>query len=102
MPIIRLAELGENRMKVSNMTTSNGNTAPNQFIIDEEHATVFQSYETTIAVISKSTGHIVLDINHWRSSRTTNRYRNQFLGMTTPAIEHGIIDQSILLSDLNG
>ncbi len=98
-------------MKVSNMTSSRGNKVPNQFIIDltgslwgnMDSKQVFQSYETTIA--TKTTWpdrtDIELDRAKWDYSRTTSKYRNQFLGMNTGEIEAGIADGSIKLVDLN-
>ncbi len=78
-------------MRVSNMTSSIGNTVPNQFLIEglaagtffngEERlqsGRAFQSYDTMIAFIDR-TGQIYLDENAWDYSRTTGKYRNQFI-----------------------
>lgn len=69
------------------MESSRGNKVANQFEIygqdsNGEYFSIFQSYRTTIA---KSTTHkgetkIFLDSNYWDYSRTTGKYRNQFLG----------------------
>ena len=66
-------------MKIENMTSSNGNAVPNQFIIrDDEGNTWFQSYDSMIAV-KRSNGKIELDSKTWDYSMTTGKYRNQFL-----------------------
>jgi len=47
-------------MRVRNMTSSNGGTVPNQFIIDDGNGVIyFQSYQTIIA--KKDHGVITLD-----------------------------------------
>jgi len=68
----RLKGFGE----VVNMTTSTGNAAPNQFIIYFDNGSVFKSYSSIIAV--KYKGQIYLG-KHWDYSKTTGKYRNQFL-----------------------
>ena len=87
--------------KVRNMTSSNGNKIANQFVIelgsDEE---IFQSYKTIIA--HKKGAEITLDADYWDYSRTTSKYRNAFLGMTTQEIKQGIKSGSIKLEELNG
>ena len=67
-------------MKVSNMTSRNGNKVPNQFIIDHGDKTVFQSYETIVAV--NENGNVTLDSNALEYSTTTTKYLKQFLGTT--------------------
>lgn len=64
-------------MKVKNMTSANGNKIANQFIIESENFTTFQSYESTIIVIdySKKIIYIHPDYNY---SKTTGKYRNLF------------------------
>ena len=64
-------------MKVQNMTSSNGNKVPNQFIIDSGNKTVFQSYTTIVAV--NENGKITLDSNALEYSNTTLKYLKQFL-----------------------
>ena len=60
------------------MTSSNGNTVPNQFIIHlPENVTVFKSYNTVIA--HNRNGIIVLDKNALEYSKTTLKYLKQFL-----------------------
>tara|TARA_Y100000401_G_scaffold15553_1_gene10597 strand:- start:36938 stop:37243 length:306 start_codon:yes stop_codon:yes gene_type:complete len=90
-----------NTPKVHNMTSSNGNKIANQFVIelgiDEE---IFQSYKTIIA--HKKGAEITLDSDYWDYSRTTSKYRNSFLDMTTQEIKQGIKSGSIKLEKLNG
>ena len=70
-------------MKVSNFKSPRGNFVPNQFLITEKDGTeIYQSYKTTIAVRA-ITGKIFLDEDSWNYSRTTSRYRNEFLGEKT-------------------
>ena len=87
--------------KIENMTNSNGNETPNQFIITTPDYVVFQSYSSIIAVQHRRTMKIVLDRQKWDYSITTGKYRNQFTGLdkkqTIKAIESGEIE----LSDLN-
>lgn len=64
-------------MIVDNMTSPNGNKVANQFIIDDGHRTVFQSYESTIAVINRD--NMTIEIHpSWDYSRTTGKYKNIF------------------------
>lgn len=88
--------------KVSNMTSpSSGSEVPNQFIIETEKCLVFQSYRTIIAVIDKESGLIYLDEQKYDYSRTTSRYRNQFLSMNTKEVQTKIEQGSIILINLN-
>ena len=64
-------------MKVSNMISSNGNKVPNQFIIERDTKTVFQSYNTIVAI--KENGNVILDSNALEYSNTTLKYLKQFL-----------------------
>lgn len=87
-------------MKVSNMTSSNGNKVANQFIIDADNGDIFfQSYQTIIA--KKSNGKITLDKNAWDYSVTTGKYRNIFLNETKAETERKIKSGEYTLADLN-
>lgn len=88
-------------MKVSNMTSYNGNKVANQFIItdESENAEYFQSYDTVIAKRCNSV--ITLDINAWNYSRTTAKYRNIFLNANTAQVEASIKSGEYLMRDLN-
>lgn len=64
-------------IRVGNMYSSRLNTIPNQYILNFEKGTVFQSYDSVICV--KTNGKIYLT-SKWDYSKTTGKYRNQFLG----------------------
>ena len=72
-----------NIAKVENMRSPRSNKeVANQFIITLQNGiTVFQSYNSIICV--KANNEIYLDYDRWNYSRTTSRYRNQFLNETT-------------------
>lgn len=75
-------------MKVENMKGKNGREIPNQFIIFTPEATYFQSYKSIIVKTTFENGKRVVYLgNDWQYSRTTAKYRNQFLGETTKEIE---------------
>ena len=99
-------------MKVKNMVSSSGNKIANQFIIETEghgalgnfiKKTVFQSYETIIAVktVWPDETRIELDQNSWACSVTTGKYRNLFLGETKRETEKKIKSGEYLLINLN-
>ena len=86
-------------MKVENFT-SNGNKIANQFIYRDDEKTVFQSYSSVIA-IRYPDGRIELDADKWDYSKTTGKYRNQFLNETRNETQ-AKIDQGIYtLTNLN-
>ena len=87
-------------MKVSNITNSNGNKVPNQFLINDDGAVIFQSYESTILKITG--GQVYLDDYYWDYSKTTSKYRNQVLRETTKETQAKIKSGEYLLTDLNG
>ena len=78
-----------------------GKAIPNQFIIDGEYFTYFQSYDSIIAKIGKTRGLIYLDKTYWDYSVTTSKYRNQFLNETTEETKEKIKDGTYILTDLN-
>ena len=86
-------------MKVRNMTGRSGQPVKNQFIIEDGKSTIFQSYDSIIAM--KSGVRTYLDKYRWDYSTTTGKYRNQFLGMNKKQIEQAIKDRAIYLVDLN-
>ena len=89
-------------MKVKNMTSVNGNTVPNQFIITDDLGNeFFQSYETIIAKRCAESGDIILDSDSWDYSRTTAKYRNMFTGMDTSETKESIKSGEIKLANLN-
>ena len=90
-------------MKVENMTSNNGNKIANQFIIydNDNDCTYFQSYDSIIIQKIENECFIYLDEKYWNYSKTTSKYRNKFLNMTTKEIENAIKDNTILLINLN-
>ena len=90
-------------MKVENMTSNNGNKIANQFIIydTDNNSTYFQSYDSIIIQKIENECFIYLDEKYWNYSKTTSKYRNKFLNMTTKEIENAIKDNTILLINLN-
>ena len=69
------------KIKVRQMTSNrSGRPVANQFIIETARGRYFQSYKSIIAFISNKTGKVTLDDYYWDYSRTTGKYRNEFLG----------------------
>lgn len=101
-------------MKVQNMTSPRGNQVANQFVIsgilihvdnnpNPSRGQMFQSYNSNIAFISTSDHHAItyLDEYYWNYSRTTSKYRNQFLGETTKETQVKIDSGEYKLVNLN-
>jgi len=86
-------------MKVENMTSTRGNTVPNQFIITDNGDEYFQSYRSIIAKRSK--GKIYLDDYYWDYSVTTGKYRNVFLGEGIAETRKKIASGEYVLTNLN-
>ena len=94
-------------MKVQNMQSKHGNDVPNQFIISGTNEVgnfeVLQSYKSVIAKkqygIKPAT--VELDETYWDYSRTTSRYRNEFLGETKKETEAKIKSGEYKLVNLN-
>ena len=87
-------------MKVSNLISKSGNNVANQFEILTDTARFFQSYDSIIAKIDDD-NNITLDSTYWNYSRTTSKYRNMFLNMSTDEIQKGIKSGNIKLDNLN-
>ena len=87
-------------MKVQNMHSPRGTTVANQFEIITDEGVYFQSYSTIIAFRPR-TGKIQLDADKWDYPKTTSKYRNIFLRMTTKEVEAKIKSGEIELVDLN-
>ena len=65
-------------MKVYNMASPRtGREVANQFIIEGDGQTIFQSYNSTIAIIDWNK-HTVKIGEDWNYSTTTGKYRNSF------------------------
>ena len=87
-------------ISVRNMTSNKGNLVPNQFVIRTSNARIFQSYSSTIAKILNS-GKVFLDEYYWDYSRTTGKYRNQFLNENMADTRKKINNGEYILKDLN-
>lgn len=82
------------------MESSRGNTVPNQFIINTPEGEYFQSYRTIIA-FKANDGQITLDEGMWDYSRTTGKYRSEFLGENTAETRKKIKSGEYKLANLN-
>ncbi len=85
------------------MISSNGNKVANQFIIYDSEYTAFQSYDSIIVKTCFVDGvrQVYLDTDTWDYSKTTAKYRNQFLGETTKETKAKIDSGEYILTDLN-
>ena len=88
------------KIKVNNLTSNKGNQVANQFEIRTNKGVYFQSYNTIIAFWSNK-GQIFLDRYSWDYSRTTGKYRNQFLGENIEETRNKIRSKEYKLKDLN-
>jgi hypothetical protein len=91
-------------MKVSNIVNNRGNIVANQFVIEGDNATYFQSYKSIIVKIEEN-GYlpdtVTLDPVYYNYSRTTSKYRNAFLGESTKETERKIKEGVYILANLN-
>lgn len=85
--------------KVSQFNGRNG-AVKNQFILTTNEGRFFQSYDSVIAFISND-GKTKLDSHYWDYSKTTGKYRNQFLGEDKKATERKIAAGEYELTNLN-
>jgi len=88
------------KIKVRNMYSSSGNPVANQFIIYTDEGTYFQSYDSVIA-FRDNNSKITLDDYYWDYSRTTGKYRNEFLGEYIKDTRTKIESGEYILADLN-
>ncbi len=87
--------------KVRQMTSSrSGNPVANQFVIYTDEGTYFQSYNSVIA-FRDNNRKIILDNYYWDYSRTTSKYRNEFLGEGIADTRAKIESGEYKLADLN-
>lgn len=86
--------------KVSQFEGRNG-SVKNQLIITTSEGTFFQSYSSIIAFRPYNGDKTQLDSRYWDYSKTTGKYRNQFLGETKKETESKIASGEYLLADLN-
>lgn len=94
-------------MKVIQFKNNKGVPVKNQFIIYQEvpkgEMETFQSYDSIIAqkVYQGRDCKVALDEKYWNYSKTTSKYRNQFLGETKDETEKKIKSGEYILIDLN-
>lgn len=89
------------KISIENMETSGGGKVPNQFKVFTPDGCYFQSYSSLIAFRPIRGGQVVLDQNKWNYSKTTGKYRNQFLRETKKETEQKIKSGVYILADLN-
>jgi hypothetical protein len=73
--------------------------APNQLIIHADNCKLFQSYNSVIVKIEN--GITFLDRSTWDYSKTTGKYRNQFLGEDKKETQKKIDSGEYILTNLN-
>lgn len=71
----------------------------NQYIIKSDGARIFQSYDSIIAI--KEGKMVVIDKDKWDYSKTTGKYRNQFLDEDKATTEKKIKTGEYYLANLN-
>jgi hypothetical protein len=91
-----------NKVKISFFKSDKGNSIPNQVKIWTDEGIYFQSYDSVIVFHPYlATEKVILDVNKWDYSKTTGKYRNEFLGETKEQTQKKIDDGTYLLKDLN-
>ena len=96
-------------MKVSNITNNRNNIVANQFVIETDNATYFQSYKSIIVKIEEgeirngvsSPDIVTLDPVYWNYSRTTSKHRSTFLNESTKETQRKIKEGVYILANLN-
>ena len=77
-----------------------GQPIANQFRIYTSKGVYFQSYNSIIAY-KPNKGKTKLDSYYWDYSRTTSKYRNEFLRETTKETQKKIDSKEYILTNLN-
>lgn len=87
-------------MKIQSMESPRtGKAVANQVIVDTMFMKAFYSYGTCI--VESRDGKIYLDETYWNYSKTTSKYRSQFLGETTKETQAKIDSGEYVLTNLN-
>jgi len=92
---------------VEQMTSRSGNAVPNQTILSDMTGRTFVSYGSKIVYQSKDRAsdglplEIIVDENYWDYSRTTGKYRNEFMNMGVQDVRDYIKEGRIKLGNLN-
>lgn len=87
------------KTKVAQFEGRNG-AVKNQFILTTPEGRYFQSYNSIIAFISND-GNVKIDERYWDYSKTTGKYRNQFLGENKAETQAKIDAGRYQLTNLN-
>ena len=82
------------------LSKRSGKPVANQFVINVEGVSLFQSYSTVIVRIERH-GKVYLDRNDWNCSNTTSKYRNIFLNEDTASTHRKIESGEYTLTNLN-
>lgn len=77
------------------------NPVANQFRIWTDDGIYFQSYQSLIAFVPVKGDKVYLDEVYWDYSRTTSKYRSEFLGENTAETKKKIRDGIYELVNLN-
>jgi hypothetical protein len=77
-----------------------GRAVANQYKIYIDGGVLFQSYNVIIAA-KMNDGGVYLDANYWNYSRTTGKYRNQFLNEYIEYTREQIKNGNYKLTNLN-
>ena len=92
---------------VEQMTSRSGNVVPNQTILSDMTGKTFVSYGSKIVYQSKDRAsdglplEIIVDENYWDYSRTTGKYRNEFMNMGVQDVRNHIKEGRIQVGNLN-
>lgn len=92
---------------VEQMTSRSGNVVPNQTILSDMTGKTFVSYGSKIVYQSKDRAsdglplEIIVDENYWDYSRTTGKYRNEFMNMGVQDVRDYIKEGRIQVGNLN-
>ena len=92
---------------VEQMTSRSGNVVPNQVILSEMSGKTFVSYGSKIVYLSNNRGsdglplEIIVDETYWDYSRTTGKYRNEFMDMGVQEVRNHIKTGRIKVGNLN-
>ena len=84
-------------MIINNMKSNKERTVPNQYVIRLDNCDVFQSYETVIAIRDYDLDEVYLNKEYYDYSKTTSKYRNKYLELTTKEIEQKIKSKEFVL-----
>ena len=88
------------KINVQNMVSDRGNNIANQFIIRTNKGRYFQSYNSIIVFIDNN-NKVFLDEYYWDYSRTTGKYRNNFLNEYIDETRDKIKNGEYKLKNLN-